>query len=246
MVAQVASGQRLIDGADAVFNSLTMTNPSGFIYESSVDSVVAFAGGGQGSATVLTAQTVRVITVATAGDSVRLPASRPGLELMVINSGANSMQVYGSGSDVIDAVATAIGVSHMPSSLVIYTCVTAGSWFTEGIGTGYSGSFPTSSYTNNITAFGGGGQASATLLTTVLNRVVTIVTAADSVKLPIAVPGLQLTIANAHAANSLNLFPGVGDQINALGSNIAFAVAAGKTCNVYCMNTLQWHAVLTA
>jgi len=214
--------------------------------ESAQDSIVAFAGGGQSSATQITGQTSRVITVATIGDSVKLPPSAPGLECLVINHGANPMQVYGSGTDTINDVATATGVSQMQSSTTIYTCTTAGAWYTEGLASVFSNGFPTVSSTNGIIAFATGGQASAVLLSSVINRVTTVATAGDSVKLPLAVAGMQITVANAAAANSMNLFPNTGDAINALSANAAFAVAAGKTVALSCAVAGFWHAVLSA
>lgn len=214
--------------------------------ESAQDNITAHAGGGKASATQITAQTCRVSTVATAGDSVLLPASAAGLELVLINSAANPMQVYGSGSDTIDSVATGTGVSQMPGSMCIYSCISAGSWYTNGLGTGYAGSLPTVSFTNAITAHAGGGQGSATPLTTVINRITTVGTAADSVVLPTAAPGLQITVINAAAANSANVFPATGDAINALGANNAFALAAGKSCNFYSTVAGVWHTILSA
>jgi hypothetical protein len=102
------------------------------------------------------------------------------------------------------------------------------------------------SYTNGITAFAGGGQSSAVQLVSDLNRVTTVGTAADSVKLPPAVPGAEVTVANAAAANSMNIFPQTGDAINALSANTAIACAANKTMNFYCMVAGTWHSVLTA
>lgn len=234
---------RMLDNTSSpTFASLTLT---ALLNESSTDNIVAHAGGGQAQATALTKEINRVITVATAGDSVALPASAPGLTIMVVNHGANPLQVFGTGADTINDVAAATGVTQMQGSLVIYSCITAGAWYTEGLGTGYSGAFPTSSYTNGIVAHAGGGQGSGTLVTTVLNRVITVATIGDSVLLPASVPGMQITVANG-AANSLNLFPAVGDQINALGANAAFAIAGGKTATLYCMVAGQWHAVLSA
>lgn len=234
---------RMLDnGSSPTFASLTLT---ALLNESATDGIVAHAGGGQAQATALTKEINRVITVATAGDSVVLPASASGLTIMVVNHGASPLQVFGTGADTINDVAAATGVTQMPGSLVIYSCITAGAWYTEGLGTGYSGAFPTSSYTNGIVAHAGGGQAGGTLVTTVLNRVTTVATIADSVLLPASVPGMQITVANG-AANSLNLFPAVGDQINALGANAAFAIAGGKTATLYCMVAGQWHAVLSA
>lgn len=224
-------------------NNLTL---AGLLYESSLDSLVAHAGGGQANALPLTNEVNRVTTVATPGDSVMLPPSAAGLTIIVINNGTNPMQVYGAGTDTIDGVATATGVSQMQGSNVIYVCTTAGAWTTNGIGTGYAGSLPTVSSTNGITAHAGGGQGSATPLTTVLNRVTTVATGGDSVLLPASAAGLQITVTNAAASNSMNVFPASGETINALSANAAFAVAAGKTATFSCSVTGQWHSILSA
>lgn len=217
-----------------------------YVVESSIDNVTAFAGGGQGSATVTSGQTIRITTVNTLGDSVKLPPSIAGLELLVINHGLNAAQIFGTGSDQIDDIASSIGVNQMANSLVIYSCATAGNWYSEGLATGFGGpGLQTSSFTNNITALAGGAQVGATLLTTMLNRLVTVVTIGDSIRMMTAVPGLVIQIANS-SANSANLFPAVGDQINSLGVNVAFAVAGGKNVTLFCVAPNLWHAILSA
>src|SRR6202022_3181501 len=110
----------------------------------------------------LTAESNPTPPVAPAADSVKLPAAYPGLTIVVINTGSNPMQVFGTGSDTINGVAAATGVSQMQSAVVFYASTVAGKWFTEGIATGFSGSLQTSSAVNALTAFAGGGQGSAT------------------------------------------------------------------------------------
>jgi hypothetical protein len=111
--------------------------------------------------------------------------------------------------------------------------------------------FPGVMCKNGMTAHAGGTQAGAIAdagaqVNAVLNRVTTVGTAADSVVLPQAQQGLEITVSNAAAANSMNVFPNTGDAINALAANAAFAVAANKTATFVCTNTGQWHAILTA
>lgn len=108
------------------------------------------------------------------------------------------------------------------------------------------GSLPVVSATDAITAHAGGGQISAVALISQINRVTTVATAGDSVKLPPATPGLEITVINAAAANSMNVFPIAGDAINALGANAAFAVAATKVVTFRCAGAGQWHSQLTA
>lgn len=106
------------------------------VIESVSDALVAHAGGTQAAALALTSKLNIVATVATAGDSVRLPAALVGLVVTLINAGANSMQVYGAGTDTINGVATATGVAQAPGSTVSYRCNVAGNWVTGSLGTG--------------------------------------------------------------------------------------------------------------
>lgn len=98
---------------------------------------------------------------------------------------------------------------------------------------------------DNLVAHAGGGQASATPITAMNARITTVATIADSVALPPSAKGLIINVTNA-AANSANLFPASGDQINALGANTAFAVAGTKTCSFICYTAGQWHTLLSA
>lgn len=105
---------------------------------------------------------------------------------------------------------------------------------------------------DNIVAHAGGGQAGGTPLTAMINRVTVVATIADSVTLMPALMaqpncGLQILVVNA-AANSLNIFPAPGDNINALGANAAYALAgaATKAVTFNCTGNGQWHTILSA
>lgn len=215
---------------------------TGFLIESAADSITAFATGGQTSATPLTKELNRVTTVATVGDSVKLPASRAGLTILVVNHGANAMQVFGAGTDKINDVATATGVSQMPGSVVLYTCYTAGDWYTEGLATGFAGGLQTLSFTNSVTAFATGGQGSAVALTSMLNRITVCATAGDSVKLPASAAGMTVVVANDGAA-SADVFPATGDLINGLAANVQVACKAGTLLTFYCEVAGTWNVV---
>lgn len=97
-----------------------------------------------------------------------------------------------------------------------------------------------------LTAFAGGGQASATPLQWGANRVTTVATGGDSVLLPPAVQGLCVVVCNAAAANSMNVFPRSGESINALAADAAFAMASNKAALFVCMATGVWNSILTA
>ena len=104
--------------------------------------ITAYAGGGQTSATLLTAQFNKVATVASASDSVKLPQisaipntlGAVGSSVIVSNAAAsNSLQVFGSGTDTINNVATATGVAVGAGKTAIFICHswsgTVGNWY---------------------------------------------------------------------------------------------------------------------
>jgi len=122
--------------------------------------LTATASGNQTTALLLKDNTAyhEVTTVATSADSVRLPPALPGQLHFVKNSGANAMQVFGSGTDTIDSVATATGISQIAGEGSLYVCVVAGNYIRlKGVGTSTSFS---SLVANDIT----GGDSSLDIL----------------------------------------------------------------------------------
>lgn len=90
--------------------------------------LTAHAGGGQANATQLINGYNQVSTTVTAGDSVKLPPSAPGMSVDVRNAGAAAMQVFGSGTDTINGVAFGTGISQAAGTTALYICQTAGAW----------------------------------------------------------------------------------------------------------------------
>ena len=214
--------------------------------EPAADTITAFAGGGQANATLLSKEVNRITTVATAGDSVKLPVSAAGLTIVVINHGANACQVYGSGTDTIDDVATATGVSQMVNSVVIYFCTTAGAWYTEGLATGWGGpGLQTLSISPSITAFAGGGQASATPLTSMINRLATVASQGDSVRLPTSVAGLAVMILN-RGAQPAQVFGAGTDTINGIATATGISQGVNTAAVYVCSVAGNWEVPLTS
>lgn len=86
---------------------------SGVLISRGNQTITANAGGGQGSATEILSTMCRVSTVATTGDSVRLPTTfLVNTEIEVFNAGANAMDVFpASGDDLGAGVDTAVSVA---------------------------------------------------------------------------------------------------------------------------------------
>lgn len=96
---------------------------------------------------------------------------------------------------------------------------------------------------DSMTAHAGGGQGSATPITTQNARFTVVATLGDSSVLPLLIPGLIISVANAGAA-SMNVFPAVGQNMNGV-ANASFAVAAGKNA-IFVGYASTWHSLLSA
>lgn len=212
--------------------------------ESSVDSITAYAAGGQSGATQLTSELNRITTAASAGASVLLPVSAAGLSISVENAGANPIQVFGSGTDTVNGTAAASGVSQMPNSVVLYFCYAAGSWFAANLGTGYAGSLETMSGVVGITAFAGGGQGNATALTAMYNQIATAAAGNASVVLPsLTLPNgaaASITVNNL-GANTVAVFCPSGGTMNG-SSNGSASLAANNVGLYFCSGTNNWYS----
>lgn len=227
------------------FNNITL---AGLLFESAVGGITANATGTQGAATPLTAEVNRITTAANAAapfSAVALMAAVAGLTILVINKGANPAQVFPAGTDAIDGLSASASVTQMANSMVIYTCVTAGQWDTEGLGTGYAGSLQTQLYAGAVTAFAGGGQASATPLVASINRLATVATQGDSVKLPAAVPGLAVTLVNK-GVNPAQVFGAGTDTINSIATATGISQGINTVAVFVCTVAGNWEVPLTA
>jgi hypothetical protein len=103
------------------------------------------------------------------------------------------------------------------------------------IGTGGGGTV------TGIVAFAGGGQASATALSYGYNEIITVATALDSVKLPIAIVGAEVTILN-DGANIANIYTQTGGTINDGAANSPIPIAPGVTLVLKAITTTNWES----
>lgn len=115
--------------------------------------ITAHAGGTQAAALPLKADVSfhEVTVCATTADSVKLPAATVGQMHFVKNSGAASLQVFGSGTNTIDSVATATGVALPAGNGEWYICLVAGNYIRLRASAS-TGAFTTVTATSSITS----------------------------------------------------------------------------------------------
>jgi hypothetical protein len=92
--------------------------------------ITALAGGALSSSTpILVLGSNVVSTVASDGDSVVLPSAVAGSIVYMLNAdAAQSVLVYGNGSDTINGTAGSTGVSYAAAKRVMFIAVTNGVW----------------------------------------------------------------------------------------------------------------------
>ncbi len=106
----------------------------GRLYLAHRNALVAHAGGGQASATLLDRVINNVSTVASAADSVKLPPFEQSKVVIVTNNGANALQVFSFEATGVafttggGSVAGATGVSLATGKTAMYVGVAAGKW----------------------------------------------------------------------------------------------------------------------
>lgn len=109
--------------------TFTGVTVSGYFYDSAANAITAFAGGGQGSATQLAKGINRVTVVATAGDSVKLPAAVAGMHVVVINAdAADAMDCFPASGEIINALAANAAISVAANKTIAFFCAVAGQW----------------------------------------------------------------------------------------------------------------------
>ena len=91
------------------------------------------------------------------------------------------------------------------------------------------------SWDDGITATPSGTQATSLVLSQTLNRVTTVTTGADGVKLPAMTPGQMIMIINDASANALQVFPTAPAKIDGITSATGVALSAAKRAWFICV-----------
>lgn len=121
-------------GASMLFIGVSTSN---WVVESNVTpiydtntNVVAHAGGGQANATPLILGMNNIVTVATANDSVRLPATVLGQTVIVVNLSSNSANIFPAVGNAIDGNGLNNPYGLPAAKLVVFYGMKDIQWFT--------------------------------------------------------------------------------------------------------------------
>lgn len=90
--------------------------------------ITAHAGGGQGSAYALTKKCSYVTVVASANDSLVMPAAKVGMEMFVGNAGANTLYLYPAVGEQILGRAVNANTTVATTKGIMMVCIVDGIW----------------------------------------------------------------------------------------------------------------------
>ena len=99
------------------------------VVDSVADALTAHSGGTQAPGTPITTRLARFSTVAASGDSALLPSALPGMEITVINSGANPMNVFPASGEKINGGSANAAFSVTNAKQTVFRCTSAGNWY---------------------------------------------------------------------------------------------------------------------
>lgn len=206
-------------------------------YSHNTSTLTALASGGPTGATLLTKEFNVVTTVATAGDSVKLPVAYRGAHVMVYNAdSADAVAVFPNTGATIDTASANASISIAAGQTIEFWGISATAWRS-------STSLPTTNVLAGVTAATGSAQGDGPI-TAYVTQVTTVGTAGDCLTLPVAVPGRQYIVANHAASNAMDLFPASGDRINKETANAAISLAAGEGAVCTAVDTTYWLCVI--
>lgn len=118
---QFTPGRQLPDG-----NDLNQISAQWGSFESGL---TAGAGGTRAAAYPIKAAMNQFTVVATANDGALLPPAVAGMAVAIVNDdAADSLQVFASGTDLINATAGATGVALAAGAAALYLCMVSGKW----------------------------------------------------------------------------------------------------------------------
>jgi hypothetical protein len=101
-----------------------------FATQSFTDGLTAHAGGGQNLAPIISALISRFTTVATLGDSTTLPVGVAGMNITIINAGANTLNVFPDTGSTINALGANAAFALTAGKTVVFATTHAGAWYT--------------------------------------------------------------------------------------------------------------------
>jgi hypothetical protein len=261
----------------------TSTLTVGTFYQDGTVNAITAAGANQAAATGLT-RSYNIVTTTAAGTGVRFPTGVIGMKIIVVNRGANTLNVYPATGAQIDALGTNIATTILTNGFATYEAATTTQWYTITNSASGGAVSSVSGTTNQVTvapstgavvvstpatfiapgsiqatstltvgtlyqdgttavvSAAGTTQGTATVLTTSYNVVTTAAVNSGVILPDIGVAGTRIIIVN-RGANTVNVYPPVGDTIDGAAANAAVQIPSNTTATYEAASAASWYTV---
>jgi hypothetical protein len=182
-----------------------------------------------------------------AGSACVLPqTSRPtplsGLILFVANVGANPLNCFVHPNDPggsINLLPSATPVILGANSITPFQCFAPGIWLADSIGTGFAGSLETVISQGNVAA-AGNSQGTATPITQGMVNITSGGASPAGATLPVAKPGLQISVGVNNGANNAQIYGNGSDTIGSTAGSVGVTQSANSITIYMCFVAGAW------
>lgn len=195
--------------------------------------ITANVGSTQATGEPLYAGINEIGVCATAGDSVTLPSAVAGMQVVVINNGAASADVFPAvGDNVGGGVNAAVAVTA--GSVRTFIAYDATNWTTYG-----EYITPVAADQAGVTANVGSTQATGEAILLGMNEISTCANYGDAMTAPAALLGSEFTVVN-NGAEAADIFPATGDNFAGYASDAAISLPPGASMTFHAYDGTEW------
>lgn len=251
-----SNGTQFFDATDYVAGSVAFTNavlttPSLAGETFSTAATVSAAGTTQGNGTALTAD-YNVVTTVAASSGVVLPTATVGRRIIIVNRGANTLNVYpfATGSQQIDALGANNPITIPVNGVMMFNAATTSRWYSSSTLTLTDPLITTPSLvaakvSTSASVTAGTNVQGQGALTSDYNVITSAAANPSGVTLPAATVGRKVLIVNK-GANPVNVYPATSAAIDAIAANSPISLPVGGLLEFNASSATQWYSSYNA
>jgi Chaperone of endosialidase len=249
-----SDGTQFYDATDYIAGAVTFTNAnlitpslSGETYSTAASVTAGTNLQGQGA---LTADYNIITSAASNPSGVTLPTATTGRRIIIVNKGANPINVFPATGAAIDALSTNASTQIPVDGVLEFNASSTTRWYSFSALTLTSPLITTPSLvaarvSTSASVTAGTNLQGQGALTSDYNVITSAASNPSGVTLPTATIGRKVLVVNK-GANSVNVYPATGAAIDALGANASIALPVNGVLEFNASSTTQWYSSYNA